>query len=133
MLEDYKGTLGAQDPKIFYVFCTPEFVVSKLATEIFPLIEPTLFVVDKGHLIQDWGSEFRMDFLHLGMARQYMSCTCAVLSATTTMSSLDEIVDVLNIENMYEIICALPNRPNVYFANHQQSQSSIFIQLLPAT
>jgi len=79
----------------------PEFAISKLAAQIFPQIEPTLFVVDEGHLMQNGESKFRMHFLHLEMKRQFMSYNCAVLSATTAATSLlnETRVDVLNIKN----------------------------------
>ncbi|XP_969092.2 ATP-dependent DNA helicase Q1 [Tribolium castaneum] len=71
--------------------------------------------IDEVHCCSTWGHDFRPDYPYLGLVRSLLEKVPFLgLTATATMSVLNDVQTMLNLENCL-IITAPFNRPNLFY------------------
>jgi len=99
-----------------FVFISPEQLANLETREALRRVKPGLFVVDEAHLISQWGSDFRPEYLRLGAQADGLQAPVRLaLTATAAPPVQREIVRRLGL-NEPEIVIGDFNRPNIYLS-----------------
>ncbi len=81
-------------------------------------------VIDKGHLIEEWGFEFCPDFGKLSqLASIFPSAPFLVLTATTPKHVRETVTTSLLLNEPVLVVASL-DRPNIYIQKERRSSSS---------
>ena len=112
--------------EITFLFVTPERLQQDSFRKAFSKHEPWLLAIDECHLIMDWGTSFRPNYLKIGGFMESLSSRPVVLAMTATAPQTyrGEIKSNLLMEQPKEIITSI-DKPNLSIivedaTNHKQ-------------
>jgi ATP-dependent DNA helicase RecQ len=111
--------LMADDDIVHLLYVTPEsFVHGEFADLLGRMVaagKVGAFIVDEVHTMEEWGNDFRPDFLRLGVLRdRYPAVPIAAFTATADRAARLAICDTLHIRHAARLDVLLPfNRPNI--------------------
>lgn len=98
--------------KILYV--APERFVMPSFQDMLQQISVSLFAIDEAHCVNQWGHDFRPEYLHIGtLIRQHPAPRIA-LTATADPYTQDEIIARLSLEDA-KIFKSSFDRPNITY------------------
>jgi ATP-dependent DNA helicase RecQ len=97
-----------------FLFLAPEQFDKEETVERLKAVRPSLFVVDEGHCLSEWGHDFRPDYLRLGAVIEALGHP-HVLALTATASPLvrEEIVERLHLRAPQVVVRGF-DRPNIW-------------------
>ncbi|BCX49498.1 ATP-dependent DNA helicase recQ family [Haloferula helveola] len=115
--EEQKDRLnGMRDGRYKLVYVAPERFRAESFLRALEGVEVSLFAVDEAHCLSQWGHDFRPDYLRLGKAlRKIGKPQCVALTATATPAVRADILEVLGLENPFEVVSGF-SRPNLSLA-----------------
>ena len=125
--DEHKNILQkVKNGEITFLFVTPERLQQDSFRKAVSKHEPWLLAIDECHLIMDWGTSFRPDYLKIGGFMESLSSRPVVLAMTATAPQTyrGEIKSNLLMEQPKEIITSI-DKPNLSIivedaTNHKQ-------------
>ncbi len=109
-------TAGSNRPK--YVFVAPEQLANADVLHRLADLRPALVAVDEAHLVSQWGTDFRPDYLRIAPATEAMGRPVILaLTATAAPAVRDEITDRLGMQDPTIMIGGFA-RANIDLAVH---------------
>ena len=95
------------------VYIAPERFRSESFMRAMDEVNIALFAVDEAHCLSQWGHDFRPDYMRLGVALTRMGKPqCIALTATATAVVRKDILDVLQLNEPFEMVSGFA-RPNL--------------------
>lgn len=115
-----RSELCRRDMNVRLLYVTPEFVSkSRLAHTIFQHLYSkqrlARFVIDEAHCVDQWGHDFRPDYVRLDMLRkEYPDVPIMALTATARIDTVQDIQRRLGMRNALMLRQSF-NRPNLTY------------------
>ncbi len=104
-----------------FVFLAPEQLANKETRDTLRRAKPGLFAVDEAHLISQWGSDFRPDYLLLGAQAEALGAPVRLaLTATAAPPVRQEIIRRLGLRDPAVVIGDF-DRPHLHLSAHHVS------------
>lgn len=100
-----------------FIFTSPEMLTQPQVRERLAQIELSLVVADEAHCISQWGFDFRPDYLRIGEVLMEKRPPILALSATATLSVLEDIKAYLHMQEPFMFIHNV-DRPNIHIAQN---------------
>lgn len=106
--------------KVRLLYVTPEFVSkARLASSVFQYLYSTRrlarFVIDEAHCVDQWGHDFRPDYVRLSRLReQFPSVPIMALTATARINTIKDIQTQLGMRDAVVLRQSF-NRPNLTY------------------
>ena len=113
--------LFKRDMQVRLLYLTPEFICNaRLAANLFQHLHTTRrlarFVIDEAHCVDQWGHDFRPDYVRLSMLRQeYPGVPIMALTATARIDTVQDIQTQLGMRNALVLRQSF-NRPNLTYS-----------------
>lgn len=106
----------ASDNKYKLLYVAPERLDSESFIELLKSIKISMIAVDEAHCVSQWGHDFRPSYLKIKGLRDVSEDKIVVsaFTATATPSVKDDIINLIGLENHYEIITGF-DRENLKF------------------
>lgn len=96
-----------------YIYISPEMLSNDEILDNLKKINISLFVVDEAHCINQWGPDFRPEYLNLKKIISFLgSPLTLLLTATASNEVIDDIKNKIGIVNL-NVIKYSANRPNI--------------------
>ncbi|MBD1996921.1 ATP-dependent DNA helicase RecQ [Leptolyngbya sp. FACHB-541] len=97
-----------------FMFLAPEQFNNPETLEKLQAVKPSLFVVDEAHCINEWGHDFRPDYLRLGTLVEALDHPLVLaLTATAAPPVRAEIVERLEMRDPHIVVQGF-DRPNIW-------------------
>lgn len=115
-----RSELCRQGMQVRLLYVTPEFVInSRMAHHVFQHLYATnqlaRFVIDEAHCVDQWGHDFRPDYVRLDMLRRdYPRVPIMALTATARIDTVQDIQRHLGMRNTLVLRQSF-NRPNLTY------------------
>lgn len=109
------------DTHVRLLYVTPEFICnSRLATRLFQHLHQTRqlarFVIDEAHCVDQWGHDFRPDYVRLDcLRREYPAVPLMALTATARIDTVEGIQKHLGMRRTLVLRQSF-NRPNLTYS-----------------
>jgi ATP-dependent DNA helicase RecQ len=109
-------TAGSNRPN--YVFVAPEQLANADVLHRLAQLQPALVAVDEAHLVSQWGTDFRPDYLRIASAAEAMGRPVILaLTATAAPPVRDEIIERLGMHDPTVMVGGFA-RANIHIAVH---------------
>ncbi|KSU89533.1 recombinase RecQ [Bacillus sp. VT 712] len=96
-----------------FIYASPEILQNPYVVQALKQANIGMFVVDEAHCISQWGHDFRLDYLNLGMVWENLGKpTCLALTGTATSEVLSDIKTYLHLDQVNEHLYSM-NRSNI--------------------
>jgi ATP-dependent DNA helicase RecQ len=101
--------------EIDLLYLAPERLKQPHCQQLLQQIDIALFAIDEAHCVSQWGHDFRVDYLTLGMLHELFPAVPRIaLTATADARTREEIISQLHLENAKQFIAGF-DRPNIQY------------------
>jgi ATP-dependent DNA helicase RecQ len=98
------------------LYIAPERLIQSRTLQLLARCELALFAIDEAHCVSQWGHDFRVDYLSLGMLQEHFPAVPRIaLTATADNKTRQEIIQRLSLQQAKAFISGF-DRPNIRYA-----------------